>query len=129
MSVYVEKSRNSIEFAISDFLNAMKEDYLGWGNSLDREPNDPIRDKMYVEYCENLTYSKGSKYIKVFAKKGGVKAFIVNTDKDKKFKKGDILKPAGWAAPARNKPRGNVFEMLEGKGTGWVKWTGPQYLI
>ena len=49
MSVYVAKGRNSIEFAISDFLNAMKEDYLGWGNRLDgRLTNDPIREKMYV---------------------------------------------------------------------------------
>ena len=110
MSVYVAKGRNSIEFAISDFLNAMKEDYLGWGNKLDgRLTNDPIREKMYKEYCENLTYSKGSKYIKFFSKKGGVKAFIVNTESDKKFKKGDILKPAGYAAPARNFARGNIL--------------------
>ena len=120
MSVYVAKGRNSIEFAISDFLNAMKEDYLGWGNKLDgRLTNDPIREKMYKEYCENLTYSKGSKYIKVFAKKGGVKAFIVNTESDKKFKKGDILKPAGYAAPARNFARGNVLD-----GGYEIRWTG-----
>ena len=124
MSVYVEKGRNSIEFAISDFLNAMKKDYYGWGNRLDDTlTNDPIREKMYVEYCENLTYSKGSKYIKVFAKGGGVKAFIVNTESDKKFKKGDILKPAGWAAPARNFARGNILD-----GGYPINWTGPVYL-
>ena len=120
MSVYVKKGRNSIEFAITDFLNAMKKDYYGWGNRLDDTlTNDPIREKMYVEFCENLTYSKGSKYIKVFAKSGGVKAFIVNTDKDKKFKKGDILKPAGWAAPARNFARGNILD-----GGYEIRWTG-----
>ena len=120
MSVYVEKGRNSIEFAITDFLNAMKKDYYGWGNRLDDTlTNDPIREKMYVEYCENLSYSKGSKYIKVFAKGGGVKAFIVNTENDKKFKKGDILKPAGWAAPARNFARGNILD-----GGYEIRWTG-----
>ena len=120
MSVYVKKGRNSIEFAISDFLNAMKKDYYGWGNRLDDTlTNDPIREKMYVEFCENHTYSKGSKYIKVFAKKGGVKAFIVNTESDKKFKKGDILKPAGWAAPARNFARGNILD-----GGYEIRWTG-----
>ena len=116
MSVYVEKGRNSIEFAISDFLNAMKKDYYGWGNRLGESAT---KKKMYVEFCENLTYSKGSKYIKVFAKSGGVKAFIVNTDKDKKFKKGDILKPAGWAAPARNFARGNILD-----GGYEIRWTG-----
>ena len=35
----------------------------------------------------------------------------------------DLLKPAGWNAPARNKPRGNVLE-----GGFPVNWTGPLYL-
>ncbi len=50
--------------------------------------------------------------------------FIVKTDTDKKFRKGDILKAASWAAPARNKARGNI---LEGDFS-WVRWTGPEYL-
>ena len=50
-------------------------------------------------------------------------AFVVNTDDDKLFKKGDLLKCAGWAKPARNKPRGNVLE-----GGFPINWTGPVYL-
>jgi hypothetical protein len=48
--------------------------------------------------------------------------FVVNTDNDKKFKKGDILKAAGYAAPARNFPRGNILE-----GGYTVRWTGAMY--
>ena len=81
--------------------------------------NDPIREKMYEEFCESLTFTVGPKYIRIFAEKGGVKGFIVKTDTDKKFKKGDILKAAGWAAPARNFARGNVLE-----GGYEVRWTG-----
>ena len=48
---------------------------------------------------------------------------VVNTDNDKKFKKGDILKCAGYSAPARNAARGNVLD-----GGYNINWTGPLYL-
>ena len=65
----------------------------------------------------------GNKYVKMVSKGAGVKLFIVAVDDDKKFKKGDILKPAGWAAPARNAARGNILE-----GGYPINWTGPLYL-
>ena len=40
-----------------------------------------------------------------------------------KFKKGDLLKAAGFNAPARNAPRGNVLD-----GGFNIRWTGPLYL-
>jgi len=43
--------------------------------------------------------------------------------KNKKFKKGDLLKAAGFNAPARNAARGNVLE-----GGFTIRWTGPEYL-
>ena len=54
---------------------------------------------------------------------GQVWGFVVAVDTDKKFKKGDLLKAAGFNAPARNAARGNVLE-----GGFRICWTGPEYL-
>ena len=37
-------------------------------------------------------------------------------------KRGDLMKPASWRAPAKHS-RGNIFD-----GTAKYKWTGPEYL-
>ena len=76
-----------------------------------------------------LDEDKQEKYIKIMMGNGGypmssVWGFVVNVDDDPKFKKGDILYPAGWATPARNKARGNIIE----GNFDWVQWTGPAYL-
>ena len=76
-------------------------------------------------FAGNLEFVEGRKYIKVTKKicenQTLVWGFIVKED-DKKFKAGDILKAASWAAPARNKARGNIFEDYS------IAWTGPNYL-
>ena len=110
---------------VEELLDAMKEDYSRWQNQsgLDDE-RVAIRQQMEVEYNDGLHTVNGSKYIKVISSTRGsssVCAFVVNTDRDKKFRFGDILKPAGWAAPARNFARGNVFES---DGFRCVRWTG-----
>jgi len=78
---------------------------------------------MVERFESNLSISRGSKYIKVIHD-GSVWGFIVAGDGDAKFHKGDILKPASWAAPARNKARGNV---ISGNLRGCT-WIGPAYL-
>ena len=81
-------------------------------------------DFRVVEFAEGIEFEEGRKYVKVTKKLGEqtmVWGFIMKDD-DKKFKRGDILKAASWAAPARNKPRGNIFEEYA------VRWTGPYYL-
>ena len=110
---------------VEELLEAMKEDYSRWQNQsgIDDE-RVAIRQQMEVEYNDGLHTVNGSKYIKVISSTRGsssVCAFVVNTENDKKFKFGDILKPAGWAAPARNFARGNVFEA---DGFRCVRWTG-----
>ena len=117
MTKFVKEKNFDIIEGVAAMKRAMIADYADW--STGPLKGGEIALKMYNEYCDNLTESYGSKYIKIYKKDGGVKAFIVNTDKDKKFKKGDILKPAGWAAPARNFARGNVLD-----GGYEIRWTG-----
>ncbi len=119
MTVFVNESSKSVLSGIRKMKSAMIEDYNRW-----MPPTTETRKKMNEEFVEGFEVKYGSKYIKLLTKNGGcVTAFIVGVDTDKKFKKGDILMPAGWAGPARNAARGNVLE-----GNYPINWTGPVYL-
>ena len=108
---------------MEELLDHMRENYVKWSRSGPEGVTD-IKTQMEEDYADGLFYETGSKYIKVISDKRhqqSVCLFVVNTDRDKKFRFGDILKPAGWAAPARNFARGNVFEE---DGFNRVQWTG-----
>ena len=114
MTVYVTKTANTVVGGISHMIEAANEDYM----------NFSVNDAMKADFVEGWDVKSGSKYVKIMTDNGGSAwGFIVKTDTDKKFKKGDILKCAGYSAPARNKARGNVLE-----GNYPINWTGPVYL-
>jgi hypothetical protein len=80
---------------------------------------DYDRNKARIrEFNSQLQFKIGKKYIK-FTTDRSVWGFVMLQDDDK-FMKGDILKPAGHSAPARNFARGNI---LNGDWSG-VQWTG-----
>ena len=111
-----------LDNAVEVLKDKIANDYVGWTNNL--EMNKHINDdSKRAEFKGRLSVSKGRKYWKVIADRS-CWGFIVATDGDKLFKKGDILFSAGWSKPARNAPRGNI---LDGNFTG-VRWTGPAYL-
>ena len=117
MTVFVKESSKSVLAGLSKMKTAMIEDYVGF-----MPPKDEIRKKMCAEYADTYDIRYGKKYIKIVSK-DSVAAFVVGVDNDKVFKKGDILKPAGYNAPARNAARGNILD-----GGYPINWTGPLYL-
>lgn len=102
-----------MQTAIETLIEAIKIDYANYNGA-----SNEIRKRMIAEFNKSITYTVGKKYIRV-VKGGSVWGFIVKED-DIKFRKGDILKAAGWATPAKNFSRGNIFE-----GGYSISWTGP----
>ena len=114
--------------AIEKVLEAMRKDYIRWSGrcaSNDEAAHSRIKAEMEENYCNGLEVTEGSRYWKITSTNGSgtqrsVSGFIVKAG-DKKFLEGDMLKAAGWAAPARNFARGNV---LDGYRVDEVRWTG-----
>ena len=113
MTVYVKEKTKDIIEGVDAMKRAMIADYGDWCDK-----GCKIALRMWDEYADGFTVEYNKKYVRISVN-NSVSAFIVAVDNDKKFKKGDILKPAGWKAPARNFARGNVFD-----GGYEIRWTG-----
>ena len=118
MTVYVKDASKSVLSGLSKMKVAMIEDYAKFMPPT----KSATTAKMNKEYAENFTIKYGKKYIKIVSDGGGVKAFVVGVENDKRFKLGDILLPAGYNAPARNFARGNILD-----GDYTIAWTGALY--
>ena len=118
---------------IEKVLEAMREDYRRWSmigrtvhQNVEKFSRDiEIRDEMIENYNAGLKVEENRRYWKITSTNGSgtsrsVNGFIAKAG-DKKFREGDMLKAAGWAAPARNFARGNV---LDGTGLENARWTG-----
>ena len=119
--IKVEKTAKTLDEGIKNLMAGAKLDYERWSTKNGLEELKGY-SKEQVETWDNKTkVMPGKKYIKI-VQDTGVFCFIAKED-FKHFKKGDILKAAGYNAPALNSARGNVLT-----GNYAIQWTGPLYL-
>ena len=105
--IKVEKTAKTLDEGIKNLMAGAKQDYVRMSTSGGRELTGYSKEQ--VDNWDNKTkVSQGKKYIKI-VQDTGVFCFIAKED-FKHFKKGDILKAAGYNAPALNQARGNILD-------------------
>ena len=118
--IKVEKTAKTLDEGIKNLMAGAKLDYERM-STRNGQTELTGYSKEQVETWDNKTkVMPGKKYIKV-VQDTGVFCFIVKED-FKHFKKGDILKAAGYNAPALNSARGNVL-------TGNLQFNGLVHYI
>ena len=118
---FVKENAKTLDEGIKNLMAGAKLDYERM-STRNGQTELTGYSKEQVETWDNKTkVMPGKKYIKV-VQDTGVFCFIVKED-FKHFKKGDILKAAGYNAPALNSARGNVLS-----GNYPIQWTGPLYM-
>ena len=115
----ITKTAETLQDGIKNMMAAAKEDYNSWSSGGDGQSS--YCKEQLDKWDSKTSIREGRKFIKI-VQENSVFAFVCKTD-FKHFKVGDVLKPAGFNAPALNQPRGNVLT-----GNYYIRWTGPLYL-
>jgi len=109
-------SVSDFDTALLRLLDNIHKDYDGWSNRIEYSSG--------VEKVD-ITIKTGRKFIKII-RDNSVWGFVAKADgmnKGVPMKMGDVLKAAGWSAPAKH-TRGNIFDRCQ----DYFSWTGPNYL-
>ena len=118
--IKVEQKADNLKDGITNMMLGAKNDYIRMSTSGGKELTGYSKEQVDL-WDHNTTVFEGKKYIKI-VQGTGVFAFVMKEDSGR-FKKGDILKAAGYNKPALNSARGNVLT-----GNYAIQWTGPLYL-
>ena len=109
-------TKNGLSFdeAMDGLLLQIQVDYDQWGS------------RSGISKTLDLKLKSGRKFIKVVNGNSvwGFVAKVDGTHKGVPMLKGDILKAAGWSAPAKHS-RGSIFDKDMHES---FSWTGPNYL-
>ena len=116
----VNKTAKTLLEGVSNMMAGAKEDYIKWSTMGGKELTGYAKEQV-DNWDKDWDYKVGQKYIKV-TRDRGVFGFVMMQDY-KHFKRGDVLKAAGYNKPALNSARGNVLE-----GNYYIQWTGPLYM-
>ena len=119
--IKVEKTAKTLDEGIKNLMAGAKLDYERMSTSNGTKELTGYSLEQTNKWDSNTRIMFGKKYIKI-VQENGVFCFIAKED-FKHFKKGDILKAAGYNKPALNSPRGNILS-----GNYPIQWTGPLYL-
>ena len=119
--IKVSQKCETLEEGIKFMMAGAKADYVRMSTSNGKKELTGYSLEQTDKWDSNTRIMPGKKYIKV-VQENGVFAFVMKEDSGK-FKKGDILKAAGYNKPALNQARGNVLT-----GNYNIQWTGPLYL-
>ena len=119
--ILVDKKSDTLEQGINNMMAGAKADYVRCSTSNGKKELTGYSLEQTSLWDSKTKVMPCKKYIKI-VQDTGVFCFIVKED-FKHFKKGDILKAAGYNAPALNSARGNVLS-----GDYYVQWTGPLYM-
>ena len=117
---FVKENAKTLDEGIKNLMAGAKADYVKWSTLGGKELTGYCKEQV-DSWDSKTSVRPGKKYIKI-VQENGVFCFIVKED-FKHFVKGDILKAAGFNAPALNQARGNVLA-----GNYRIQWTGPLYL-
>ena len=108
-------SVSDFDSALNRLVENIHEDYQGWSSRIEYSSG--------VEKVD-ITIKPGRKFIKII-RDNSVWGFVAKTDgvhKGVPMIAGDVLKAAGWSAPAKH-TRGNIFDNKQ----DYFSWTGPDY--
>ena len=119
--ILVDKKADTLEQGINNMMAGAKDDYVKMSTSNGKKELVGYSKEQVDNWDKKTRVMPGKKYIKI-VQDTGVFCFIAKED-FKHFKKGDILKAAGYNAPALNSARGNVLT-----GNYAIQWTGPLYM-
>ena len=119
--IKVSQKCETLEDGIKFMMAGAKADYVAMSTSYGKKELTGYSLEQTNLWDKKTKIKEGKKYIKI-VQDTGVFCFIVKED-FKHFKKGDVLKAAGYNAPALNSARGNVLA-----GNYPIQWTGPLYL-
>ena len=108
-------SVSDFDSALNRLLDNIHKDYQGWSSRIEYSSG--------VEKVD-ITIKPGRKFIKII-RDNSVWGFVAKSDgvhKGVPMITGDVLKAAGWSAPAKH-TRGNIFD----NNQDYFSWTGPDY--